>query len=146
MSINSCTLSGNITRDPELRATQGGSQILRFGIAVNERRKDASGNWGDYANFFDCVMFGSRAEKVAQYLSKGTKVTVSGPLHYSSWERDGQKRSKVELYVNDLEFMSSRQQQSGYQQQGYQQGYAPQPAPAPAPAPAPDLYDENLPF
>lgn len=106
MSINRVCLSGNLTREPELRRTASGTEILTFGIAVNERRKNPStGEWEDYANFFDCSMFGKRAGAVSQYLSKGSKVAVDGRLRYSSWERDGQKRSKVEVMVDELEFM-----------------------------------------
>lgn len=143
-SINTVCISGNLTRDAELRATNGGSSVLRFVVAVNERRKDQQGQWSDYANFIDCVMFGNRASAVAQYLTKGLKVSVQGRLHYSSWQgKDGQRRSRVEVYVEELEFMSSRQQQ------GSQQGYQPAPQqyqqPAPQPAPQPS-YDEEIPF
>ena len=111
MSINSVAISGNLTRDPEVRRTQTGMVIVSFGVAVNERRENRqTGQWEDYPNFVDCTMFGSRAEKVAQYLSKGSKVAVLGKLRYSSWERDGQKRSKLEVIVDDIEFLSKQQQ------------------------------------
>lgn len=106
MSINSVNLSGNLTRDCELRETAGGLAIADFGLAVNDRRKNQSGEWEDYPNFIDCTMFGTRAEKIAQYLVKGAKVAINGKLRYSSWEKDGQKRSKVSVIVDDLEFMS----------------------------------------
>lgn len=109
MGINKVMLSGNLTRESELRRTQSGSAILNFGIAVNDRRRNSqTGEWEDYANFFDCVMFGARAEAVANYLTKGTKVAIEGHLRWSQWERDGQKRSKVEVIVDELEFMSRR--------------------------------------
>ena len=119
-------ITGNLTRDPELRATQGGTQVLHLGVAVNDRRRNPqTGNWEDYPNFIDCVMFGTRAEAIQRYLSKGTKVAIEGRLRYSSWERDGQKRSKIEVVIDEIEFMSSRQggNSSGYGQQqgGYQQ-------------------------
>ena len=125
MSINRVVLTGNLTRDPEVRRTQSGMAIMTFGIAVNDRRKNsATGEWEDYANFIDCTMFGSRAEGVSNYLSKGSKVGIEGKLRYSTWERDGQKRSKLEVIVDDLEFLSSRNNQggSGYQGGGYQNG------------------------
>lgn len=126
MSINSVSISGNLTRSPELRTTQAGKSILNFGVAVNERRKNPqSGQWEDYANFVDCVMFGNRAEALAGMLHKGTKVCVSGSLRYSSWERDGQKRSKLEVVAQEIDIMSQRQhdqQGAGYQQQGQQGG------------------------
>ena len=159
MSINRVNISGNLTRDPELRATTGGTQVLTMGVAVNDRRRNPqTGNWEDYPNFVDCVMFGTRAEALSRYLSKGTKVAIEGKLRYSSWERDGQRRSKREVVVDDIEFMTSRGSQ------GSDQGYAPaapapqQPAyaapaapaaPTPVPVqtpPASDVYDEDIPF
>ena len=104
-------------------------------------------------------MFGTRAEAVRRYLSKGSKVAIEGKLRYSSWERDGQRRSKLEVIVDEIEFLSRGQQQGGQagyapeQSYGAQGGYtAPAPAPqAPAPAAAPvppavDVYDEDIPF
>ena len=162
VSINRVNITGNLTRDPELRATQGGTQVLHLGVAVNDRRRNPqTGNWEDYPNFIDCVMFGTRAEAIQRYLSKGTKVAIEGRLRYSSWERDGQKRSKIEVVIDEIEFMSSRQggnsggygqQQGGYSAPAPQAGYqasAPQPAPAPASVatpPAADVYDEDIPF
>lgn len=162
VSINRVNITGNLTRDPELRATQGGTQVLHLGVAVNDRRRNPqTGNWEDYPNFIDCVMFGTRAEAIQRYLSKGTKVAIEGRLRYSSWERDGQKRSKIEVVIDEIEFMSPRQggnsggygqQQGGYSAPAPQAGYqasAPQPAPAPAPVatpPAADVYDEDIPF
>ena len=107
MSINRVNISGNLTRDPELRMTSGGTQVLSFGVAVNDRRRNPqSGEWEDYPNFVDCTMFGARAEAVSRYLSKGSKVAIEGKLRYSSWERDGQRRSKLEVIVDEIEFMS----------------------------------------
>ena len=149
MSINRVIISGNLTRDPELRMTSGGTQVLSLGVAVNDRRRNAqTGEWEDYPNFVDCTMFGTRAEAVSRYLSKGSKVAIEGKLRYSSWERDGQRRSKLEVIVDEIEFMSR-----GGQGQGM--GH---PAPAPmqsasratqAPVQAPpevDVYDEDIPF
>ena len=76
MSINRVNISGNLTRDSELRATQGGTQILNFGVAVNDRRRNQQGEWEDYPNYIDCVMFGSRATALNRYLVKGTKVAI----------------------------------------------------------------------
>lgn len=157
MSINRVNISGNLTRDPELRATAGGTQVLSFGVAVNDRRRNPqNGEWEDYPNFVDCTMFGTRAEAVSRYLSKGSKVAIEGKLRYSSWERDGQRRSRLEVIVDEIEFLSRGQQgggQGGYGQPAYGQGgydAAPMPAPAPqAPAPVPpagDVFDEDIPF
>ena len=106
MSINKVTISGNLTRDMELRSTASGLAIGGFSVAVNDRRKNKTGEWEDYPNFIDCTLFGSRAEKLQPYLVKGTKVAISGKLSWSQWERDGQKRSKIEVIVDELEFMS----------------------------------------
>lgn len=108
MSINRVTITGNLTRDAELRTTQSGTSVLSMGVAVNDRRRNAQGDWEDYANFVDCTMFGTRAEKISQYLKKGLKVAIEGKLRWSQWERDGQKRSKLEVLIDDIEFMSSR--------------------------------------
>ena len=157
MSINRVIITGNLTRDPEMRATAGGTQVMSFGVAVNDRRRNPqTGEWEDVPNFVDCTMFGTRAEAVSRYLSKGSKVAIEGKLRYSSWERDGQRRSKLEVIVDEIEFLSRGQQggQGGYGQQG---GYAPQVpaygAPAPQAASAPvqappavDVYDEDIPF
>lgn len=154
MSINRVIISGNLTRDPELRSTASGMAVLSMGVAVNDRRRNQqTGEWEDYPNFVDCTMFGARAESLSRFLSKGTKVTVEGKLRWSQWERDGQKRSKLEVVVDDLEFMSSRngQQQNngGYNNGGYNnQGYAPQqmaPA-APVVETSSSVYDEDIPF
>lgn len=109
MSINRVVISGNITRDAELRQTASGMAVLGFSVAVNDRRKNAqTDQCEDYPNFIDCSMFGTRAERIAQYLGKGTKVAVLGKLRWSQWERDGQKRSKIEVIVDEIEFMTSR--------------------------------------
>ena len=104
MSINRVVISGNLTRDPELRTTQQGTQVLSMGVAVNDKHKNAStGEWEDYANFVDCTLFGNRAEAVSKFLSKGSKVMIDGRLRWSQWERDGQKRSKLEVIVQDID-------------------------------------------
>lgn len=145
MSINRVVVSGNLTRDPELRATPGGTQVLGFGVAVNDRRRNQqTGEWEDYPNFIDCTMFGNRAEALSRILRKGMKVAIEGKLRYSSWEdkNGGGRRSKVEIIPDEVVLMSQNPNgQPAPQQpapQGYQQQYAPQQAPrAYAPQPAP---------
>jgi len=168
MSINRVMISGNLTRDPELRQTGSGMAVMTFGVAVNDRRRNQqTGEWEDYANFVDCTMFGNRAQGIHPYLSKGTKVAIEGKLRYSTWERDGQRRSKLEVVVDELEFMTSRNSQQGgnggYGNGGYgggynNGGYAPQSSQAPmpnemaAPAQVPaidttsSVYDDDIPF
>lgn len=148
MSVNQVALTGNLTRDPELRATQGGTAVLSFGIAVNDRRKNASGQWEDVPNFFECVTFGNRATALGDILTKGMKVAVAGKLHYSSWEKDGQKHSKVDIIANEVELMQNRKPQQQEQPQQYQpQQYQPQMPSQYQPTTVPqDIYDEDLPF
>ena len=132
-SINRVMLTGRLTRDAELRQTQGGTGILRFGIAVNDRRRNQqTGEWEDYANFVDLVVFGQRATALAQYLAKGTQVAVEGKLRWSQGERDGAKHSKIEVVVDELVLCGSRQQPSQPQQQAPNYSRPPQmPATAP---------------
>lgn len=145
MSINRVVVSGNLTRDPELRVTPGGTQVLGFGVAVNDRRRNQqTGEWEDYPNFIDCTMFGNRAEALSRILRKGMKVAIEGKLRYSSWEdKNGSgRRSKVEIIPDEVVLMSQnpngQQAPQQYAPQGYQQQYAPQQAPrAYAPQPAP---------
>ena len=114
MSINSVTLSGNLGRDPELRTTAAGGNLLTFSIAVNDRVKDSStGEWKDYTNWVDVVVFGNRAESLSRILAKGMKVTINGKIRYSSWEKDGQTRSKIEVIANDVDIMQ-RREDNGY--------------------------------
>ena len=154
MSINKVMATGNLTRDPELRATPAGTQVLRFGVAVNDRaRNQQTGEWEDRPNFVDCVIFGARAEAMDRILAKGMKVAVEGRLRYSSWQdKEGNRRSKLEVVVDDIDLMSAR---AAAQQpaQGASQAYVasvpqgrPQPAGAAQTPPAADIYDEDIPF
>lgn len=114
MAINKATVTGNITRDPELRQTQGGTSVLTIGVAVNDRRKNQqTGEWEDYPNFIDCTIFGNRATGVAPHLEKGMKVAIEGKLNQSRWQADdGTNRSKIEIIVDEIEFMSRQQGQT----------------------------------
>lgn len=114
-NINKVMLCGNLTRSPELRHTPSGLAVLNIGIAVNDSRKNPStGQWEEYPNYIDCTMMGERAEKLSGMLAKGMKVCVEGKLHYSSWEsKDGNKRSKLDVTVDSLEFMSRKENPSG---------------------------------
>ena len=137
MSINKVLISGNLTRDPELRATATGMPVLGLGIAVNDRRKNQStGEWEDYPNFIDCTMYGSRAESISNFLSKGSKVAIEGKLRWSQWERDGQKRSKLEVIIDEIEFLSARSSSHSHQIREVEI----------PPAPEITVYDEDIPF
>ncbi len=157
MSINKVVISGNLTRDPELRQTANGFSVLSFGVAVNDRRRNQqTGEWEDYPNFIDCTMFGARAESVSRFLGKGSKVAIEGKLRWSQWERDGQKRSKIEVVVDEIEFLSRSGENSGGYSGGYgasqtgqpQQQYGGQPAQQAPATPVVDtsVYDEDIPF
>jgi len=140
MSINRVVISGNLTRDPELRSTASGMAILKMGIAVNDRRKNQqSGEWEDVPNFFDVVVFGTRGESLSRFLSKGSKVAIEGKLRWSSWETpEGDKRSKVEIVADDIEFLSGRSEGAGSGSGGGGNYSAPPAAPA--------ASDEEIPF
>jgi single-strand DNA-binding protein len=109
-SVNRVVLVGNLTHDPELRSLPSGFQVCQLRIAVNDRVKDReTGEWTDYANYFDVSVFGGQAERCAQYLAKGRAVAVDGKLRWRQWEtQDGQKRSKVEVVADNVQFIGPR--------------------------------------
>ena len=104
-SLNQVTLMGNLTRDPELRNTPNGQSVCNFTLALNRSYKDASGEWQSKADFVDVVAWGTTGENVAQYVTKGRPVLITGSLQSRSWEQDGQKRSKVEVLARDVTFL-----------------------------------------
>ena len=146
--INVILLSGRLTRDPELRATAGGTQMLAFGVAVNDRRRNQqTGEWEDVPNFVDCIVFGSRAEAVSRFISKGSKVAIEGKLRYSSWEtKEGQRRSKLEVIVDEIEFMSRSNGQQVTSPAAEAAKVADTPAYGMPQAPEPEFYDADIPF
>lgn len=148
MSINRVNITGNLTRDPELRATAGGTQMLAFGVAVNDRRKNQqTGEWEDFPNFVDCIVFGSRAEAVSRFLSKGAKVAIEGKLRYSAWENnEGQRRSKLEVVVDEIDFMSRPQGQQVTSPAAEAAKVADVPSYSAPRAPEPEFYDADIPF
>jgi single-strand DNA-binding protein len=138
-SINSVVLVGNLTRDPELRATPSGTSVCSLRVAVNDRVKDpTTGEWGDKPNYFDVDVFGGQGERCAQYLAKGRQVAVAGRLRWREWEtQDGQKRQAVSIVADNVQFIGPREGGGGggggYGQQagGYQQPAAQRQAPGP---------------
>ena len=141
MSINRVFVTGNLTRDPELRQA-GTSTVLQLGIAVNDRKKNPqTEQWEDVPNFFDVLVWGARGESLARFLHKGIKVAVSGRLHWNQWQTaEGEKRSKVEIVADDIEFMSARNDQ-GAPASG-EVSYEP---PA-SQAPSVEVLTEDIPF
>jgi single-strand DNA-binding protein len=109
-NINRVVLVGNLTRDPELRHTGGGTPVCSLRIAVNSRRRDESGQWVDKPNYFSISVFGNQAESCAQYLSKGRPVAIDGRLDWREWQaQDGAKRESVEVIADRVQFLGSRE-------------------------------------
>ena len=137
-NVNMVTLSGNLTRDPELRMTRAGLPVLAFSIAVNEPVKVSETEWDTRANFFDCTVFGKRGEGLSKFLKKGHKVCVSGTLRQERWEQDGRTRSAVRVICKEVDPMPRADAH-------------PDQAPVPAAAtiaavPEPEVYPEDIPF
>lgn len=168
MRGNSVSIKGNVTRDAEVRATQSGNTIVKWGVAWNRRRKNQAGEWEDEAHYFDvqCWMTDKQQGVVVPQIVKGaTCAIIDGRLNFEHWEQDGQKRSRVTIMVDDPingllvraphPAQAPQQQAPQYapmQQQAPaytapQQGYGQQQTPAQA-APYVDasVYDEDIPF
>jgi single-strand DNA-binding protein len=103
--FNKVILMGNLTRDPELRTTPTGQNVCSFSLAVNRTWRNASGEQQEAVDYIDCNAWGKAGEIIDQYMSKGRALLVSGRLQHRSWEQDGQKRSKVEVVVEDFNFV-----------------------------------------
>lgn len=133
-SLNTCTLSGNLGNDAEVRYAAGGMAITSFSLAVNHRRKQQDGSYADKTSWVDCTIFGKRGESLQAngYLQKGAKLAVVGHLRMSTWEADGQRRRKLEVIVDNIIGMTNYRQPQ--QPQAQQQAYVP------------DVYDEDIPF
>jgi single-strand DNA-binding protein len=108
-NINRVVLTGNLTRDPELRTTQSGTPVCSLRVACNTRRKDASGQWVDKPNYFDVTVWGAQGENCAQYLQKGRPVAVDGRLEWREWQdQQGNKRQSVDIIADSVQFLGSR--------------------------------------
>jgi single-strand DNA-binding protein len=109
-NINRVVLVGNLTRDPELRHTPGGTAVCKLRIAVNSRQKDSNtGEWTDKPNYFDVTVWGGQGESCAQFLAKGRAVGVDGRLDWREWEaQDGTKRQAVEIIADTVQFIGGR--------------------------------------
>ena len=108
-NINRVVLTGNLTRDPELRTTPSGTSVCSLRIACNTRRKDgASGEWVDKPNYFDVTVWGGQGENCATYLQKGRPVAIDGRLEWREWESEGGKRQAVEIVADSVQFLGSR--------------------------------------
>lgn len=132
MSLNAVAISGNLGKDAELRVTTGGTSVLAFSVAVNERRRQSDGTYKDKANWIDCVMFGKRAEGIQPYLRRGSKLSLTGRISQNKYEHDGKTYSRIEVIVDEVELMNTRRESQ-------------QSEPAPA-QPSADVADADIPF
>ena len=109
-NLNRVIITGNLTRDPELRHTNGGTAVCSLRVAVNTRRKDgATGEWTEKPNYFDITVWGNQGESCAQYLAKGRPVAVDGRLEWREWDaQDGTKRQAVEIIADSVQFLGGR--------------------------------------
>src|ERR671917_610090 len=110
-NINRVIITGNLTRDPELRSLPSGTSVCSLRVACNTRRKDNStGEWVDKPNFFDVTVWGAQGENCAQYLSKGRPVAVDGRLEWREWEdKQGNKRQSIDIIADAVQFLGSRE-------------------------------------
>ena len=108
-NINRVLVTGNLTKDPELRSTPSGTSICKLRIAVNSRRKDASGQWVDKPNYFDVTVWGAQGENCAQYLQKGRGVAIDGRLDWREWDAtDGSgKRQAIQIVADNVQFLGT---------------------------------------
>ncbi len=152
--INQVILVGRVTRDAELRYTASGSALCNFSVAVNRRAKKGD-QWTDEASFFDLTLWEKQAENLNKYLVKGTQVAVQGELRQDRWEKDGQKFSKIQVFVNNLQLLGSGRSGGGSSEgRGTESGYsapARSPEKSPAQKPAaddfdPQAYEDDIPF
>jgi single-strand DNA-binding protein len=143
-SLNKVMLIGNLTRDPQLTYLPSQMPVVEFGMAVNDRRKQQDGSYVDKANFIDLSIFGKRAEALQKYVKKGDPLFVEGKLDYQQWEKDGQKRSKLKVIVQNFEFIGK----GGGGQGGGNQGGGTQSAPVSSAPEAPHGggMDDDIPF
>jgi single-strand DNA-binding protein len=108
VNINRVVITGNLTRDPELRALPSGTAVCDLRVACNTRRKNSDGEWADKPNFFNVTVFGAQGENAAQYLSKGRPVAVDGRLEWREWEtQDGGKRQAVDIIADSVQFLNN---------------------------------------
>jgi len=101
---NQVILMGNLTRDIEVKTTTTGTNVYNFGLAINEKRKDS-----EKTHFIECTAFAKTGETMEKYLAKGSSVLIDGKLDFQAWEKDGQKRSKLGVIVNNFTFVGSKE-------------------------------------
>jgi len=137
-SFNRVILLGNVTRDPELRYISTGTAVTEIGLAVNDRRKTASGEWVEETTFVDVTLWGRTAEVAGEYVTKGAPLLIEGRLKLDTWEKDGKKNSKLRVVCDRMQLLGSKSE--GSKSDGPRSGGAARPRPA-AGRPAPDGGD-----
>lgn len=144
--INKAAISGNLTRDPELRQTQSGTSVLSMAVAVNERVKRGD-QWEDRPSYVDVTVWGARAEALSKFLRKGLRVAVSGRLRQDRWQdkQTGENRSRLGIVADEVDVMTPRDGAQGRQAPAQPQ-VARTPYAAPPAAPADPYDDEDIPF
>ena len=152
-SFNRVILVGNLTRDVELKYTQGGTAVTEVGLAVNDRKKNQSGEWVEETTFIDVTLWARTAEVASEYLSKGSPILIEGRLRLDSWETDGQKRSKLRVTGERMQMLGGRGGGGGGGGGGSSRGNSggnqdqySQPAPAAGPSAQSAPPDDEIPF
>lgn len=112
-SFNRVILVGNLTRDPELRYIPSGTAVTDIGLAVNDRRKNAQGEWVEETTFIDVTLWARTAEVASEYLSKGSSVLIEGRLKLDTWEKEGKKQSKLRVVGEKMQMLSGKGQGGG---------------------------------
>jgi single-strand DNA-binding protein len=120
-NINRVVMTGNLTKDPEVRSTPGGSAVCKLRIACNTRRKNGqTGEWEERPNYFDVTVWGAQGENCGRYLSKGRPIAIDGRLEWREWETtDGQKRQAVDIIAESVQFLGGRDDAGGGNGNGY---------------------------
>jgi single-strand DNA-binding protein len=149
-SYNRVVLVGNLTRDPELRYIPSGTAVTEVGLAVNDRRKNAAGEWIDETTFIDITLWGRQAEIASEYLGKGSSVLIEGRLKLDTWEKDGKKNSKLRVIGERMQMLGAKGGSGGGGGAGGGGGSR-GPARGSAPAPQHDEFeggppDDDIPF
>jgi len=107
-SFNKVILLGNVTRDPELRYIANGTAVTDIGLAVNDRRKTATGEWVEETTFVDVTLWGRTAEIAGEYVTKGSPLLIDGRLKLDTWEKDGKKNSKLRVVCDRMQLLGAR--------------------------------------
>jgi len=145
-NVNVVVITGNLTRDPELRHLGSGTAVCKLRVAVNSRRKDQGGNWVDKPNYFDVTVWGAQGENCAEYLAKGRPVAIEGRLDWREWEdQGGNKRQSVEIIANTVQFLGYKERagQNGNGSEAQEEDFKPEPELAGVGAGA---SEEDIPF